>query len=96
MKVRVTIVNETENYQTYNDLEDWDAETVSEVYRAGRSEYGKCVSKVYVDRDGRPAQAIGWVFEKRVEYTDCNETYLQHAWIVPVNYTPAKSVPVGI
>ena len=55
-------------------------ETPGEVYRYALKEYGRCTGKVYIDRDGRAAH-IGWAFQKRRKYDDCNETYLAETWV---------------
>ena len=48
----------------YEEREVWDTcETVGEVYKAARSEYGRCTSKVYIDQKDSEAKHIGWVFE---------------------------------
>ena len=44
-----------------------------ELYRSLVKEYGKCVSKQYIDgSDGKPVQ-IGWVFAKREWYSDVRQ-----------------------
>ena len=35
------------------------------------------MGKVYVG-EGTP---VGWVFQKKTEYTDCSETYLREVWV---------------
>lgn len=54
---------------------------LGELFRALRSEYGRCVSKVYVDATDGKVRAVGWVFVKRVEYTDSAKTYLREVWV---------------
>ena len=58
------------------------------LYKALQSEYDRCVSKVYVDTKSGEATAIGWVFEKRLEYEDAyrisdkNErVYTREVWV---------------
>jgi len=41
-----------------------------ELYRNLVKEYGKCVSKQYIDDPDGNTQQIGWVFEKREYYSD--------------------------
>ena len=65
-------------------------ETKGELYKYCLSEYGRCVSKIYVDPDG--AKPIGWIFIKREKYTDCDETYLQETWVTVHIATPKKSI----
>jgi len=44
-------------------------------------EFGRCVSKMYCEHADRSSTQVGYVFEKRVEYTDTNDTFLQQAWV---------------
>ena len=80
------IVYESEVYESaYED--------VGELFRACRREYGRCISKVYIDRNDGTSQAIGWVFLKRVPYQDApNETYLQEAWITVHKAPPTRTI----
>jgi len=63
--------------------------TIGEIYRAMQKEYGRCTGKVYIDRreDSDPEGtyprtiAIGWVFEKREKYEDCNKTFIHETWV---------------
>jgi len=59
-------------YETYT-------EDRGELFRSLQQEYGRCVSKIYIDTE-EGTQAIGWVFVKRTPYTDVPETYLQETW----------------
>jgi len=75
---------ETDVYETFTD-------NVGELYRAMQSEYGRCVSRVYVDRaDGTP-RPIGWVFQRRRRYTDTGETYLAETWVTVHEGPPTKT-----
>jgi hypothetical protein len=72
-------------------------ETEGELFRFCLREYGRCISKVYVDRsfpapDGNGKASVvdqvGWCFQKRVEYQDAHclprgkeRTYLQEVWV---------------
>ena len=40
------------------------------LYARLAGEYGRCTSKVYLDTKSRGTIAIGWVFQKKVEYDD--------------------------
>ena len=51
------------------------------LFRAMQREHGRCVGHVYVDGDNGDALKVGWVFQKRVKFDDCNETYLQETWV---------------
>jgi len=71
-------------YETFTDDK-------GQLYKSLVKEYGRCTGKVYIDKDDTTL-TIGWVFEKRVKYDDCNETYLQETWITlhearPVTHT---------
>jgi hypothetical protein len=95
MNVEITLVNENHGTLVYKGIEDWDAvSSPSEVYHAARKEYGKPTSAVYIDDKEGKTHKIGWTFQKRKKYTYCRETYLQTAWIVPVEVTPQKVNPV--
>jgi len=80
-------VNVTQGYRIGNEgpLETR-FETKGELYRHCIKEYGRCVSKCYIE-DG---QQIGWVFQKRVKYDDCKETYLQETWVTVHDSMPIK------
>lgn len=65
--------SEVEAYETaYDDL--------GQLYRAMRNAYGRCVSSVYVDTV-EEAKKVGWVFQSRQRYDDCQETYLREVWV---------------
>lgn len=63
-----------------------------DLFRAMQREYGRCISKVYMDRVDGTTQAIGWVFESRDKYQDDDETYLRHVWVTVHNSAPRHSV----
>jgi len=56
-------------------------DNLGQLFKFLQKEYGRCVSRVYQDAPDRVADPIGWVFQKRVKYQDCNETYLQEVWV---------------
>ena len=55
--------------------------TTGELYRESVREYGRCTSKVYVDRDDGAPEHVGWFFVKREQYDGSSETYLRGAWV---------------
>lgn len=62
-------------------------DTPGEVYKACRAEYGRCVSKVYIDTKDGGTKSIGWVFLKRMKYEDARSNkpedyYLREVWVV--------------
>jgi hypothetical protein len=83
-KVTVDYVNATEGYHYRGFSEEID-KTPGEIFKIARSEYGKCVSKMFIDvamGDGTYAtKNCGWVFQKRVKYSDCKDVYLQETWV---------------
>lgn len=91
-----TRVNATKGYQ-YGD-ESWsetNCETTGQLFRLCRSEFGRCTSKVYIDKkDGRTVQQ-GWVFVKLAEYEDTKEKYLQETWVSVSRHEP-KRVPAAV
>lgn len=80
--IRETSVNTTENcifsesdwYEPYTN-------NLGKLFKTMLKEYGRCVSKVYVNTPDGGADQIGWVFEKRAKYEDTKETYLQETWV---------------
>ena len=74
-----------------SDVYETSCDTRGELYRTMQTEYGRCVGKVYIG-DG---QAIGWIFRKRERYQDCqdcNETFLQEAWVSVHDRPPTKTI----
>ena len=66
------------------------ADTPGELYRALQKEYGRCTSYVYVG-DENPIK-IGWVFQRREKYTDCDDTYTHEVWVTLHEKEPIKTV----
>jgi hypothetical protein len=94
--LEITLTNEDKGYQFSHWVETlantWMGEdaTMGELYRAMRSEYGACKSKVYRgDPDGGQPIHVGWYFESRQQYEDMDETYLRGAWIIVGEHVPA-------
>lgn len=88
--VNEVYTNETEKYRCgdsgyYQPFTD----NLGKLFLTYQRDYGRCISKVYIDKDNK-SFAIGWVFEKKVKYEDCNEFYLQHTWITLHNSEPIK------
>ena len=61
-------------------LEDTIINNLPELYHYGIKEYGKCISKIYINYKNS-SYHIGYVFLQRVKYIDCNDTYLHETWI---------------
>ena len=78
-----------------SDVYETGHDTIGTLYRALRREWGRCIGKVYLDRScpeqGEYAQAIGWVFVRRVRYEDSRKTYLRKVWATVHTRPPVKS-----
>lgn len=56
------------------------------LFRSLQREYGRCVSKVRVDKPNGGAKVVGWVFERYMGYQDVRPTdlvkfYIQEVWV---------------
>lgn len=63
-----------------SDLYETSYTETGELYRAMQREYGRCISKVYIDTEDGP-RPIGWVFQGRVKYEDGDGSYLRETWV---------------
>ena len=54
---------------------------IGNLYRCMLKEHGRCIGKVYVDRENGETWAVGWVFIKREHYDDNKDTYIRETWI---------------
>lgn len=87
MLVEENYVNQTEGYRIGNSgLYEPFTDKIGLLFRAYQRQFGKCISKVYIDNNG--AKAIGWVFQKTVKYDDVNEYYLQETWVTLHEFEP--------
>jgi hypothetical protein len=56
-------------------------DNTGELFRLSQEEYGRCVSRIYLDT-GDGVKACGWVFQKRREYEDDpTKTYIHEVWV---------------
>lgn len=84
MLAKEVFINATEGHQFGDSgYQPTDLEP-GEIYRNCRREYGRCVSKVYVD-NGSDAIPHGWVFQSKDRYTDSADTYLREVWVILAN-----------
>ena len=82
--VNEQMVNVTEGYRygpDPGDMYEPFTDEIGRLFRAYQKEYGRCVSRVYVDVDGGEPIAVGWVFSKRVAYEDTGDLYEQEVWV---------------
>jgi hypothetical protein len=101
--IATTMVNETKGYWVSDftePVEDWllkddGTPDFGAIFRIARSDYGRCVSSMYVDAEGGPRR-VGWVFQKRCKYDDCNDTYLQETWVSLYTEVPAVRTLVEV
>lgn len=82
MFIKETWLNATENY-ICGDSGIYEAFTdkVGELFKRLQKEYGRCAGPVYIDKSDGKASKIGWIFQKREKYTDCNKYYLKETWV---------------
>src|SRR5690242_15690009 len=80
--VQISQTNETKRYRYADDAASESAhELKGELFSACLKEYGRCISKMYVDVSDGGRIHIGWVFEKKMKYDDSHETFICHTWI---------------
>jgi len=81
--VSMTFVDATRDLRVGEEgPDDSNCDSVKELFKKVNKEYGKCVSSIFRDIPGtKDVERIGWVFQKRVPYSDIKETYLQEVWV---------------
>lgn len=77
MKIQISHINKDKGYIYSQYDEKLDRQDRRGLFRRLSREFGRCVSKVYVG-EGTP---VGWVFEKKAQYDDTNETYIMETWV---------------
>lgn len=82
MFVKETHLNSTKGYCLGGDEDFYEpyTEDTGKLFKSYQKEFGRCISKVYVDVEGEP-KAIGWVFSKKREYDNSEETYEHEVWV---------------
>jgi hypothetical protein len=80
LRIKESFVNKTEGH-LHGETEWYEAFTDDrgELFRSLQQEYGRCTGKVRQEPGGR---AVGWVFEKKRKYTDCNKHYIAETWVI--------------
>lgn len=84
--------DDTEAYLGESGLYEPYTDNIKRLFKSLQSEYGRCVGKVYIDLLDGGARSIGWIFEKRLKYSDSNETYLQQVWVTLHDDEPERTV----
>lgn len=102
--LQITLTNEDRGHwfsewvEPLADYPNGEDTTMGEIYRHAQEEYGRCKSKVYVekrvptnDEGGERWETlhIGWFFVGRQQYEDTNEPYLRGAWVTVGEYHAA-------
>jgi len=73
------------------------SETRGELFANCQTDYGRCISKIYVDQppaEGEQPQTleIGWVFSRREAYEDAPEkSYLRETWVTALRSAPVTT-----
>lgn len=91
--VQETFVNATEGHQFGESdvYETWTGET-GELYRDCVREYGRCIGRIGVDTAEGTTYPVGWVFLKRMQYEDSDQTYLREVWVTVHRNQPRVTV----
>lgn len=69
-----------------------------QAYRECQKMYGRCISKVYIDRPGTKGQthqeikAVGWAFQQRIKYEDSPDTFIRETWVTLHEKMPEKHI----
>lgn len=90
-----TFIDQDKGYQ-FGNVEPYEpfTENIGKLFRSLQREYGRCTGKVYVDTFNG-VKAIGWVFEKRMQYDDArskDDTYTREVWVTLHTAKPEHSV----
>lgn len=82
LQVKEDFINETKGYifGEGNWYEPY-TENRGRLFRDMQREYGRCVSRIYVDTIDGPPKTTGWVFQSRQEYEDSHDTYIREVWV---------------
>jgi hypothetical protein len=92
MYAEETWINETEDCKVGNSgLYETFTDNIKRLFTAYQSQFGRCLGRMYETIKGVDT-AIGWVFEKREQYTDCKEYYTQQTWVTLHNSKPVTTV----
>lgn len=89
MLIQESYINATKGYR-FGDSDQYESFTddIKTLFQSLQREYGRCVSRVYVDREGQTQPiAVGWVFQKRMQYEDARNNhqesyYVREVWIM--------------
>ena len=90
--IEETRTNATEGY-SYGDSGVYETFTDNkgELFRSLQKEFGRCTSCVYIDT-ANGIKSVGWVFQKKQRYSDCNKFYLAETWVTVHSEQPTKTI----
>lgn len=93
--VEVVQINETKNWQIHHNTFESAYNTPGELFRDCLKEYGKCTSKVFIDKVNvdKPVH-VGWCFERLEKYSDCNEKFKCATWVTVLESMPIPQPPI--
>ena len=71
-------------YETWYTTDD----KPGKIFRHLQKQHGRCISKMYRETSMGDLH-VGWVFQKRREYSDSFDTYLHETWVeIAPRYLP--------
>jgi len=79
------VYGETEPYETWAEPDE-----VDELFLSLQREFGRCVNTQYTEVERGVDVKSGWVFEKRVQYNDCDESYIKQTWVTVWSEAPVE------
>jgi hypothetical protein len=91
--VRETYVNVDKNAIIgENDMpqEDTIITGLKDLYKYGIKNFGRCVSKIYIDKKDKQLH-IGYTFRKKMQYEDTKEFYTQETWLSLEHYKETRT-----
>ena len=90
--IQETFINKTENI-SYGESEVYETFTsnILELFKFMKKEYGRCVGKVYIDENDFSI-VVGWIFEKKMKYSDVDDHYVQQTRVTVHTGPPTKTI----
>lgn len=86
-------INRTENcVNGKSDIYETSSENTGELFKRLKSAHGRCSGNMYIDLKSGESKKIGWVFVKRIKYSDCKDTFLQEVWVSVHKEEPTKII----
>jgi hypothetical protein len=87
LEVREFYINKTKGYRFgESDWYESFTDSKAELFKSCQKDFGRCVSKMYIELKNGGDREIGWVFEKRMQYDDARSNqpedyYIREVWI---------------